>query len=451
MEMHIVSMKDGLSPDSAAKQEDGYAVLGFFLNAKNDQDTSEAWTTLTSFLPNIKEVDQMVNVDQNISINGLIGDVDLSKYYRYMGSLTTPQCSEAVVWTLFHEPIPVNSTLIQMFPLMTSFVDIYRPTQDLNGRQVYTSASSVPSHSWCYEGHLCDYAPSNWSFLPEAKCGGEQQSPINIDTQSTTEDESLGAFTFLNFDDKHAIESITNTGHSVQCNINGSVEVSGGGLPHVYTVLQFHFHWGSVASDGSEHLLDSKRFPMEMHIVCIRKDLNRSEALAQSDGLAVLGFFIEAPQTSKSGSHSSSTSDSSGTTNPPTSSTSDMEAWTKLTNYLDQIQTVNSQVPFSDEISIDDVLGNVDRHSYFRYNGSLTTPQCNEAVVWTVFKESIKVNQNLMTKFPESTGYENIYRPQQEQYSRTILSTKVSAGSSLQVKSARLFYPLLVFVWALLY
>lgn len=61
---------------------------------------------------------------------------------------------------------------------------------------------------------VSDYAPSNWSFLPEAKCGGEQQSPINIDTQSTTEDESLGAFTFLNFDDKHAIESITNTGHS---------------------------------------------------------------------------------------------------------------------------------------------------------------------------------------------------------------------------------------------
>uniref|UniRef100_A0A8C8DRJ8 Carbonic anhydrase n=1 Tax=Oryzias sinensis TaxID=183150 RepID=A0A8C8DRJ8_9TELE len=200
---------------------------------------------------------------------------------------------------------------------------------------------SLLGHSWCYEGHLCDYAPSNWSILPEAKCGGEQQSPINIDTQSTTEDESLGAFTFLNFDDKHAIESITNTGHSVQCNINGSVEVSGGGLPHDYTVLQFHFHWGSVASDGSEHLLDSKRFPMEMHIVCIRKDLNRSKALAQSDGLAVLGFFIEAPQTSKSGSHSSSTSDSSGTTNPLTSSTSDMEAWTKLTNYLDQIQTVS--------------------------------------------------------------------------------------------------------------
>uniref|UniRef100_A0A3P9JBV2 Carbonic anhydrase n=1 Tax=Oryzias latipes TaxID=8090 RepID=A0A3P9JBV2_ORYLA len=147
MEMHIVSMKDGLS----SEQEDGYAVLGFFINVRSFR----SWRTATIYVFHISNfVDQMVNVDQNISINGLIGNVDLSKYYRYMGSLTTPQCSEAVVWTLFHEPIPVNSTLvsfsIQMFPLMTSFVDIYRPTQDLNGRQVYTSASSVPSELETY-------------------------------------------------------------------------------------------------------------------------------------------------------------------------------------------------------------------------------------------------------------------------------------------------------------
>lgn len=58
------------------------------------------------------ETNQTVNVDQSISINSLIKNVDLSKYYRYMGSLTTPSCSEAVVWTLFHEPILVNSALV---------------------------------------------------------------------------------------------------------------------------------------------------------------------------------------------------------------------------------------------------------------------------------------------------------------------------------------------------
>ncbi|RVE59584.1 hypothetical protein OJAV_G00189870 [Oryzias javanicus] len=454
MEMHIVTMKDDLSPDTAANHTDGYAVLGFFINAAEGQNKSETWTTLTSFLPNITETDQTVNVDQSISINGLIGNVDLSKYYRYMGSLTTPSCSEAVVWTLFHEPISVDSTLIQMFPLTTRFVDIYRPTQDLNGRQVYTSPSSVhQSHSWCYEEHHCATIPTLWSSLPDSKCDGENQSPINIETSKTSEDESLGAFTFHNFDNKQVIESVINTGHSVQCNLkaNSEVEVSDGGLPGVYTVLQFHFHWGNETSDGSEHLVDSKRFAMEMHIVCVKKSMDTSEALAHSDGLAVLGFFIEATQASKSGTSSETSPDTGGMTIPSTSSTSDLEAWKNLASYLDQIKTINTPVQFISEISIDDLLGNVDRHSYFRYNGSLTTPSCNEAVVWTVFKESIKVDHELMAKFPSSTGYENIYRPEQSVHSRTILSTKATTGSSPPVKAAGLFCPLLVFVWALLH
>lgn len=56
--------------------------------------------------------DNEVSINSTFSIDDLIGSIDLTKYYRYMGSLTTPNCNEAVVWTVFHEPININKSLV---------------------------------------------------------------------------------------------------------------------------------------------------------------------------------------------------------------------------------------------------------------------------------------------------------------------------------------------------
>ena len=39
---------------------------------------------------------------------GLLPQQHMSQYYRYHGSLTTPPCSQAVVWTLFEVPIQIS-------------------------------------------------------------------------------------------------------------------------------------------------------------------------------------------------------------------------------------------------------------------------------------------------------------------------------------------------------
>lgn len=46
--------------------------------------------------------------------------------------------------------------------------------------------------------------------------------------------------------------------------VGSGMSVSGGGLPDVYHTIQLHFHWGGPATNGSEHTVDRRRYPMEV-------------------------------------------------------------------------------------------------------------------------------------------------------------------------------------------
>ena len=53
-------------------------------------------------------------------------------YYRYMGSLTTPPCSEGLIWTVFRSPIQASPEQIRQFAAL--FPHNARPVQSINRR-----------------------------------------------------------------------------------------------------------------------------------------------------------------------------------------------------------------------------------------------------------------------------------------------------------------------------
>ncbi|XP_013371724.1 PREDICTED: carbonic anhydrase 7 isoform X3 [Chinchilla lanigera] len=198
-------------------------------------------------------------------------------------------------------------------------------------------------------GYGQDDGPSNWHKLyPIAQ--GDRQSPINIISSQAVYSPSLQPLE-LSYEVCTSL-SITNNGHSVQVDFNDSDDrtvVTGGPLEGPYRLKQFHFHWGKKHEVGSEHTVDGKSFPSEMHLVHwnAKKYSTFGEAASAPDGLAVVGIFLEGTKA--------------------------------------QFSCFNPKC-----------LLPASRH-YWTYPGSLTTPPLSESVTWIVLREPISISERQTT------------------------------------------------------
>jgi carbonic anhydrase len=86
--------------------------------------------TLWNNLP--LEVDQDVTPSVAIDLNALLPEN--RAYYTYMGSLTTPPCTEDVLWMVFKQPMPVSVEQVAIFSRL--YRNNARPIQPTNNRLV---------------------------------------------------------------------------------------------------------------------------------------------------------------------------------------------------------------------------------------------------------------------------------------------------------------------------
>ncbi|XP_033116222.1 carbonic anhydrase 2-like [Anneissia japonica] len=243
--------------------------------------------------------------------------------------------------------------------------------------------------NWGYHGET---GPEYWATLyPNSDCDGKKQSPIEFSIVNT-EYRSFDPLVLTNLVPVHEVRMhLENNGHTLMVHLNGSEEIAGGGLENTYIAEQFHFHWGSDDSVGSEHLIDGRQYPAELHIVHYDSDRFRSigEALTQPKGLAVLGFFFKIDGNNEN------------------------EAFQPLVDLIDKVPLEGNSVEFRAPFKVNSLLP-TKLDDYFRYDGSLTTPDCYESVVWTVFNEPIKVSRNQIQAFRnvyEKNNYQDGLEP----------------------------------------
>ncbi|XP_023666948.1 carbonic anhydrase 12 isoform X1 [Paramormyrops kingsleyae] len=215
---------------------------------------------------------------------------------------------------------------------------------------------------WTYKG---PDGETNWS-KNYPYCGGVFQSPIDFEPELLRYDHSLTQIELLhyNLSDKELL-TLVNNGHSVQLSLPSRMSLSG--LSHRYSAAQLHLHWGSQSLPaGSEHTINGKRFPAEMHVVHFNSDKypNVSVAADRADGLAVLGVLIEV-----------------GRFNP---------AFDRFLTYIDGIKYKNQTVKIP-AFNIRELLPD-QLDEFYRYDGSLTTPPCYPSVLWTVFRTPISIS-----------------------------------------------------------
>ncbi len=119
-----------------------------------------------------------------------------------------------------------------------------------------------------------------------------------------------------------------------------------------------------------------------------------------------------------------------------------------LGNVADIFDAAGKNVTYKERLLLVDFLPR-DQNTFFRYEGSLTTPGCGEAVVWTVFERSIGISAEQLERFKsvhDSEGHEltHNYRHIQPLNSRSLIYVQGpentdSGAFSLKISLSHIF------------
>jgi len=214
---------------------------------------------------------------------------------------------------------------------------------------------------------------------PYAECGvGKHQSPIDLAAVNINDSKPLNKLAALYGTDTPVF---FNSGHGVQVNTSenytGALMIGEESFP----LIQFHFH------EPSEHVVEGKNFPAELHYVHINEDgriIVLAVAVDVGEENALFETILNNTPHEEGGQNSSS-----------------------------GIQINPAQLlPDLDAANLD----------YYTMAGSLTTPPCSEGVQWYLLPKVITISAAQLEQL--KGFYTNNARSSQSLNGRSLLSTQ---------------------------
>ncbi|GAB5583992.1 carbonic anhydrase-related protein isoform X1 [Prionailurus iriomotensis] len=261
---------------------------------------------------------------------------------------------------------------------------------------------------WGYEEGV------EWGLVfPDAN--GEYQSPINLNSREARYDPSL---LDVRLSPNYVVCrdcEVTNDGHTIQVILKSKSEqrgakpplrpflpsiervesertpvspqqasgravaahvLSGGPLPqgHEFELYEVRFHWGRENQRGSEHTVNFKAFPMELHLIHWNATLFGSidEAVGKPHGIAIIALFVQIGKEHVG-----------------------LKAVTEILQDI-QYKGKSKTIPcFNPNTLLPDPL----LRDYWVYEGSLTIPPCSEGVTWILFRYPLTISQLQIEEF----------------------------------------------------
>ncbi|CCH00103.1 carbonic anhydrase [Fibrella aestuarina BUZ 2] len=187
-----------------------------------------------------------------------------------------------------------------------------------------------------------NYEQTNWRSEGAPACAGQAMSPIDIDTTETRK----GSLPALTFSYQSMPLQVLDDGHTIEVLGDGKNAISYNGV--TYLLKQFHVH------RGSEHTLNGKAAPMELHLV------NQDE---RTGAIIVLGVFL---------------------TNGPQNAV--------LQQVLANLPTTQDQPNVVAGVSINPADLLPQNKAYYTYADSPMSASCTQQQDWFIFKNPVAIS-----------------------------------------------------------